>query len=267
MATTIIRGTQSNRLRFNLGTTGLSHSTSGLVISTICDNEATATAYTQAAGTIETVTTLGTYATPTSGRCRFREVDATNHSGLYEFHFADARLAVANSCRLVITVSGGGLTTAVHYEVDLKADASVQQWLGSVVNALNAGRVPVRVEQLADSVIDVPHVTNDLIATIQSGLSTEADATANREAVIDAIELINGSKGSGIYTDTVTDTAAQPVEGADVWLTPVGQTTPRVDATTTNSLGQFTLRADPGQYSLHVQRSGKQSQTVTITIT
>src|SRR5689334_19109019 len=73
------------------GLTGLTFSSSGLIISTITDNEAAATAYTQAGSTIETISTLATYAAPTATKCRFKEVDATNHPGLYEIQFADAR--------------------------------------------------------------------------------------------------------------------------------------------------------------------------------
>ena len=68
----------SNILRFTLknsstgvGLTGLSSASSGLIISTICDNEATATAYTVAGSTIESITTLGTFAAPTATKCRF----------------------------------------------------------------------------------------------------------------------------------------------------------------------------------------------------
>ena len=83
--------------------TGLGSASSGLIVSTICDNEASATPYTVAAGNVETITTLGTFAAPTSGKCRFKEVDATNHPGLYEFQVADARFAVAGARSLVIT--------------------------------------------------------------------------------------------------------------------------------------------------------------------
>ena len=75
----------SNVIRFILsssstgqGLTGLTSASSGLIISTITDNESTATAYTAAASTIETISTLGTFATPTATKCRFKEVDATN---------------------------------------------------------------------------------------------------------------------------------------------------------------------------------------------
>jgi len=88
------------------GKTGLTSASSGLIISTIASNEETATAYTVAAGSIETITTLGTYAAPTSGKCRFKEVDATNHKGVYEIHIADARYAVSSARHLLISISG-----------------------------------------------------------------------------------------------------------------------------------------------------------------
>lgn len=106
-------GSTSNAIRVTLrssstgqGLTGLTHSSSGLIISTIADNEETATAYTSGGSTVETITTLGTFATPTSGKCRFKEVDATNHPGLYEIQVADARFAVSSAKVLRVTISG-----------------------------------------------------------------------------------------------------------------------------------------------------------------
>jgi hypothetical protein len=101
----IIRTTLRNSTT-GMGMTGLTISSIGLSIGTICDNEAASTGYTAAGATIETITTLGTYAAPTATRCRFREVDAVFHPGLYEFQFADARFAVASSRVLRICVSG-----------------------------------------------------------------------------------------------------------------------------------------------------------------
>jgi hypothetical protein len=88
------------------GLTGLSSSSTGLIISTIADTETSATAYTQAGSTIQTITTLGTYAAPSANNCRFKEVDSTNHPGLYEFQFADARFAVSSAKYLHVCVSG-----------------------------------------------------------------------------------------------------------------------------------------------------------------
>jgi hypothetical protein len=86
------------------GKTGILFSTSGLLVSTIASNEAAPTSYSGA--NLETVTTLGTYAAPTAGRCRFREVSAANHPGVYELQFANARFAVAGSRHLLISISG-----------------------------------------------------------------------------------------------------------------------------------------------------------------
>ena len=98
------------------GKTGMSSASAGLIISTIADVESAATAYTQAGSTIEAVTTLGTYLAPTATKCRFKEVDATNHPGLYEIQIADARYAVANAKSLVVSWSGfsGILNEDIH---------------------------------------------------------------------------------------------------------------------------------------------------------
>lgn len=105
----------------NLGLTGLTYASSGLKISTICDNEATATVYTSAASNVEDITVLGTYAAPTAGKCRFKEVDATNHPGVYEIHLANARYAVAGAKKLVITISGATNADECDLELELVA--------------------------------------------------------------------------------------------------------------------------------------------------
>ena len=107
------RGATSNILRVFLpdststsgaGKTGLTNSSSGLIISTIADVEATATTYTSAASNVETITTLGTFAAPSSGKARLKEVDATNFPGIYEIQIADARFNVSNATTLLVSV-------------------------------------------------------------------------------------------------------------------------------------------------------------------
>lgn len=88
------------------GKTGLAFNTSGLIISTIADNEASPTTYTVAGSTIETITTLGTFAAPTATKARLKEVDATNHKGVYELQIADARYAVSSAKSLLVSLSG-----------------------------------------------------------------------------------------------------------------------------------------------------------------
>jgi hypothetical protein len=102
------------------GKTGLTSTSSGLIISTIADVEATATAYTAAGSTIESITTLGTFAAPTATKCRFKEVDSTNHKGLYEIQIADARWAVSNARSVIVSIQCTG-AAEVDAEVQLSA--------------------------------------------------------------------------------------------------------------------------------------------------
>jgi hypothetical protein len=143
-------GEISNIVRFLLPITGLTHSTSGLIISTIADVEASATAYTQAASNIETITTLGTFAAPTASKCRFKEVDNTNHPYLYEFQFTNARFAVASAKRLVTTVCNGGLSEPVHYEIVFTPSVNVEQFGGSS-GTFNSGVPAVNVQEFGGS--------------------------------------------------------------------------------------------------------------------
>lgn len=97
---------RNSSLTTGAGLTGLTSGSSGLKISTIADNEATATTYTVAGSTIETITTLGTFATPTATKCRFKEVDSTNHPGVYEIQLDNSRFSVSNAKSLLISISG-----------------------------------------------------------------------------------------------------------------------------------------------------------------
>lgn len=103
----------------------LAYNTSGLIISTIKAEEATSVVYTVAAGNVEDIATLGTYTAPTTDKCRFKEVDATNHPGLYELQFADARFATTK--KLVITLSGATGLAEADFEIQMnKVDSQVK---------------------------------------------------------------------------------------------------------------------------------------------
>ena len=104
------------------GLTGLTSASTGLIISTIADNESTATTYTVAGSAIETITTLGTFAAPTATKCRFKEVDATNHKGVYEIQIADARFAVSNAKSLLVSLSGASNLAQADLIVQLQSD-------------------------------------------------------------------------------------------------------------------------------------------------
>lgn len=108
-------GSNGNIFLLPLGITGLSHTTPGLVIATIRNNEAEPVYYRQSEGNIEDIATLGTYAAPSSGKCRFKEI----FSGLYQLQLANARFS--SGTQMVITFSGGGLPSpGVHFEIDMR---------------------------------------------------------------------------------------------------------------------------------------------------
>ncbi|MGE0450590.1 MAG: hypothetical protein AB7Q29_13540 [Vicinamibacterales bacterium] len=88
------------------GKTGLAYNTAGLIIGTIADNESATTRYRASSSEVEDITTLGTFAAPTSGKCRFKEVDATNHKGVYEIQLADARFSVSSAKSLLVSIGG-----------------------------------------------------------------------------------------------------------------------------------------------------------------
>jgi hypothetical protein len=88
------------------GLTGLTYTSSGLVISAIADNEATTVTYAQGSSNIEDITTLGTYAAPTTNKCRFKAVDGTNHPGVYEIQLANGRFSVSGARSLLVSVRG-----------------------------------------------------------------------------------------------------------------------------------------------------------------
>lgn len=128
------------------GLTGLTSASGSLVISTIADNEAAATVYTQAGSTIETITTLGTYAAPTATKCRFKEVDATNHPGVYEIHLANARFAVTNAKSLLVSISGAANLAQCDFVIDLDSQVDVRAWIGTIVAGALQTAADVRAE-------------------------------------------------------------------------------------------------------------------------
>lgn len=88
------------------GLTGLTSASSGLQIAATADNESSPTTYTVAGSTIETITTLGTFATPTATKCRFKELSSTAHPGIYEIQLDNARYAVSNCKSLLVSING-----------------------------------------------------------------------------------------------------------------------------------------------------------------
>lgn len=168
--------------------TGLTFASAGLIIATIADNEATTTRYRASSSEVETVTTLGTFETPTSGKCRFKEVDSTNHPGLYEIHIANARWAVSGARSIIVTVSGASGAAQVDAEVQL-------------------GDVPTDVQKVAGTAQtagDIVDLLNDLDAQIGTGTATVTAPVASSGAVTVyyADDYDNDESRSIEFTDT-----------------------------------------------------------------
>jgi hypothetical protein len=212
------RGATSNIMRVFLqdststtgaGKTGLLFSTTGLIIATITDNEATATAYTVTGSTIENITTLGTFAAPTATKCRFKEVDATNFPGVYEIHIADARYAVSNSTQLLVSVQCTGVAPVMS-EVQLVAVDlldTVRLGLTSIPNVVQGttGSLPT-----GDASGRVTVITNsDKTGYSLSGSQTfnvTGNITGNVTGSVGSVAS-GGITSSSFATDSITATA------------------------------------------------------------
>lgn len=176
------------------GKTGLAYNTSGLKIATIADNEAATTVYTVAASNVEDITTLGTFATPTASKCRFKEVDATNHPGVYEIHIANARFAVTSAKSLMVSVSGA--TDAAECDVLIPL-VDFDPYGASTSNISFAGG------------ITVTQSTTDGHAIVVTGNGSGAGISTTGGATGSAMTLTGGgTSGTGL---TVTTTSGNGI--------------------------------------------------------
>lgn len=212
MADLRVHSSTSNKFRLKLrslstgvGLTGLSSGSSGLIVSTITDNEATATAYT--GSNLETVGTLGTFAAPTSGKARFREVDATNHPGLYEIQLADARFSVASARKIIISVSGATDLLDVDYEVQLTGfdpHDAVRLGLTALPNVAsgNAGAILTSGTGTAQIAVSGGAVTTVTSVNTVNGIAGDA-ITANSiaAAAFTSAKFATGALQSATFAD------------------------------------------------------------------
>jgi len=282
------RGATSNIIRVFLqdsasttgaGKTALTSTSSGLIISTIADLEATATTYTSAATNVETITTLGTFAAPTASKCRFREVDATNFPGVYEIQIADARFAVANSTQLLISIQCTGVAPVfVEYQLvavdlmdtvrfGLTALPNVAQGTSGALSTGNAsGQVTVATnnDKTGYSLTQTFPANFNLLAINGSGAVTAGTVSDKTGYSLTQTFPTNFNllaiNGSGAVTaGTVSDKtgyslSVAPPTAAQIWATDVsGYTTAgqagtyqnKLDAAITTRMASFTYTAPP----------------------
>src|SRR5690348_14830909 len=82
------------------GKPALTNASAGLIIAVRRELAATMSVYSGA--NIGTITTLGTWADPGTGKCNFKLIDDTNAPGLYELHFVDLLMGSGDASRKLV---------------------------------------------------------------------------------------------------------------------------------------------------------------------
>ena len=195
------------------GLTGLTGASTGLVIAAIADVEASTTAYTATGATIGTITTLGTFAAPSAGQCNLREIDATNHPGLYELQLADTRFAVASSKSLTISISGATNLAQCDVVISLRAvnPYSATAFVSSVPSVAGAvGSVTGNTPQTGDSFARIgaagaglTGITGVTLAATQTGVTIPTVTTVTNPVELDKTQTLSAARS----LDTIADTA------------------------------------------------------------
>lgn len=73
---------------------------------------------------LETITTIGTYAAPTTNKARFKEMSSTTMQGWYEIHLPQAAVGTADASRFLVgMVSGVTGMRDCPFEIELVPDA------------------------------------------------------------------------------------------------------------------------------------------------
>ncbi len=156
------------------------------------------------------------------------QVDATNHPGLYEFQFANARFDVANATRLVITVSGASGLLDTAYEIDLLGGNLIPPANAAQINGIAATSVTTINAIVGTTVNPTFDGNNCLKADMQdiAGSAVNASAaqlgvnvvgwdgggvalTGGRPSV--SADLINGVSASSVTTVNAVVGTAQPI--------------------------------------------------------
>lgn len=233
------------------GLTGLTSASSGLIISTIADTEASPTNYTVAAGNVESITTLGTYAAPTASKCRFKEVDATNHPGLYELQLADARWAVSNAKALRVSLSGAAslLGKQVCYQlVAFDPDAVAGLGLTNLDAAITSRLAPTVAARTLDvsaggeAGIDLANVGSPTTAVNLSGVTIKT-ATDVETDTQDIQGRIPAALVSGRMDSNVQAMADDVITAAKIAADAIGASELATSAVTEIQSGLSTLDA------------------------
>lgn len=188
------------------GLTGLTSATSNLIISIISDVESSPVTYTSAANHIQTIVSLGTYSSPVANRCRFKEVDSTNHPGLYELQFDDSRFSVSGANSLTITISGATNVMVTNVFIQLgESPSDITKWLGTAPSTPSIAGVPIVDVGYVSGITASPSSTPNVnVSTISNGIISSSTFTADTGL----IPIRNGTAQTGSSSSITLDAGA-----------------------------------------------------------
>lgn len=187
--------------------TGLAYNTASLVCRKIRPGETITTSI-----TIEDISTLGTYAAPTSNaHVRFKEVDATNWPGLYEVHLHNDWLDTTNSrralrfcfrgatgmvqCDVEIPLTGMNLNDSVRGGMTALPNAAAEAAGGLYTRGTGAGQI----NQPANGQIDANAVK--VGGTTQTGRDLGASVLLSPGTGTGQVSLSSGAVTVGTNND------------------------------------------------------------------
>lgn len=178
------------------GKTGLAFNTAGLTCYYMNGNIPASVAV-----SLVTITTFGTYV---SGG--FKEVDATNMPGVYEFHPPNAAFNSTQSSVVFVFKGAAGMSetfvSAIQTSVNLNAStadirANVTTMAANVLTATAIAANAITAAKIATDAIGAAQLAADAVTEIQTGLATPTNITAG---VITTVTNLTNAPTSGDLT-------------------------------------------------------------------
>jgi hypothetical protein len=158
------------------GLTGVTSGSAGLTISTLRSDESSPVVYGASSATIEDIATFGTYVSPTSGKCRFKEISSSLLPGIYELQLDNTRYAAPGT---IVAIFGAANLAQADYEVQC--------------------------ENLSVSVSGVNPLVRVMLSASQPdyNVAKETSATANMNSIMGYVSSVSGNVWSNA-TRTLT---------------------------------------------------------------
>ena len=191
------------------GLTGLAYGTSNLKIAVnqLVRDGGSGTAYLYTGANIEDISTLGVWASPSGGKCRFKEVDATNQPGVYELQILNSICASSGNPALPLSLLvsiGGAVTNLAQQDFVVEcSNQNVDKTGYALTSAYDAAKNAASEADLAtvDGVVDAIKAKTDNLpaspAAVGSAMTLADDAiTAGKFDETTAFPLASADTGA-----------------------------------------------------------------------